>query len=98
MAKTTEAVRLDPKPSPKVVGIEGGRALKARRVSDQFYADGEELMQAVGMPAGYAIVAWDDEGMMQSVLHRGERCPYAPSLLPNLIRDMVKADTVIAAE
>jgi len=83
---------------PKVVGIEGGRTMKARRVADQFYADGDDIMKAVGLPAGYAIVAWDDEGCMQSVLYRGERCPYAPSLLPKLCHDMIKADTIIAAE
>lgn len=71
--------------------IEGGRTLYARDVQAAFADKTEAASVDTPDMAGFLIVVWDDQGMMATKFHHGQMSPYAPSLLPDIIRDSVRA-------
>ncbi len=80
---------------PKVVDE---RAVAANKVHAQFAHDSLNFVTVSPHMAGFSIVAWDDEGTMSSVYYRGENDPFAPMLIPDMVRDMVKADVILPIE
>jgi hypothetical protein len=72
--------------------IEGGRAIQARNVRASFAVDCDEIESTAENMAGYAVVAWDDEGGMTFVYHAGVRNPFSPAMIPDLVRNRVAAE------
>lgn len=81
-----------PKEPPKIVLIEGGRSIKARDVQAEFAKQTEELSHEFDMLAGFAILVWDDEGQIASVVYFGERSSFAPIMIPSIASDVFKQD------
>lgn len=71
---------------PKIVAIEGGRAIKAREVREHMLDKSDACSNAFDNMAGFAIVVWDDEGQTHTATFQGTRCPFAPSLVPQVVR------------
>jgi hypothetical protein len=80
-----------------LVAIEGGRAIAARDVQASFAVDTDDA--STGMPnmAGYVIVAWCDEGGFEVHYHAGNRNPFSPAMIPDLVRGHV-ASSVLQSE
>lgn len=70
--------------------IEGGRHIKARDVQDTLFGEVNILCGEVQTMAGFAVIAWDDEGFVASSYHTGDRNPYAPPLLPDIIAEEIQ--------
>jgi hypothetical protein len=68
-----------------LVQIEGGRAIAARDVQAAFASETETLMLECADMAGFFVVVWDDEGARASVMYRGKRCPYGPTMIKDMI-------------
>lgn len=73
----------------KVYAIEGGRSIKARDVLADFATRTDSLAIEYPLMAGFCIVVWNDEGDAEIAIRRGMRCPYAPTMLVDLIKSKV---------
>lgn len=77
-----------------VRSIEGGRAIKARDVQAEFAKETSSVSELCPNAAGFFVIMWDDEGEFAYSVHKGDRNPYAPSLLPNIVKEKVRAALV----
>lgn len=75
---------------PKLVSIEGGRAIAARDVQAAFAVDADSVSTETLNMAGYIIIAWDDEGGIEIKVSNAPRSPIASILLPNMARELVE--------
>jgi len=77
-----------------VVAIEGGRSIAARDVQAEFAKQTEELSHKYDMLAGFAIMVWDDEGEVSSVVYFGKRSAFGPVLIPSIASEAFKRDVM----
>jgi predicted lipoprotein len=60
---------------------EGRRASAALEVQTDFARDTEAITINCAEMAGYIVIAWDDEGHMQTAMSNGVRSPYSRELI-----------------
>lgn len=80
--------------APKLVAIEGGRSIAARDVQAEFAKQTEELSHEFDTMAGFAVLVWNDEGEITSVIHMGKRNGFSPVLIPVIASDAFKMDVM----
>ena len=80
--------------APFLKVLEGGRAIAANEVLAEFASKTADISTEVETMAGFAVMAWDDEGNLVTEVHIGGRTPFSPMLVPAFARDLFKADIV----
>lgn len=74
--------------------IEGGRNKCANAVLAEFAKETADMAGELGLVAGFAVLMWNDEGEVQTVVHCGERNPFSPVLIPGIASDLFKGDVI----
>lgn len=85
-------------PIGQLVAIEGGRSIAARDVQAEFAKQTEELSHEFDTMAGFAVLVWDDEGQISSVVYFGKRSAFGPVLIPSIASDAFKRDVMVVDE
>lgn len=75
----------------KIVGIEGGRAIQSRFVHERLASDVAAAHKGMPTLSGYVLVTWDDEGYVTGSYQLGQRNPYSPPLVAQIVDEKVKA-------
>lgn len=88
---------LPPPERPKVISIDGGRAIAARDVEAAFRDAVEEVISDCQSPAGFILLVSDDEGFISGVAHMGDRLPYSPDMFSEVLRKQVDSFLISAA-
>ena len=66
------------------------REEEANEVHKLFASRGVDILELSPNMAGFAILAWDDDGTTSSVVYMGENNPFAPILIPGIALDHFK--------
>lgn len=76
---------------PKVVPIEGGRAIAARDVHTELGSAADLAPAECPDMAGFALLTWDDQGFVHSTIYTGPRNPYSPAILKEIAASAVSS-------
>lgn len=71
----------------KLISIDRGRDIEANDVHAQFAEKTERVLVQCERMAGFAVVAWDDEGVAEIEYHQGKNSPLPSMMVPRLVKD-----------
>ncbi len=74
-------------PSLAVVNIAQDRDVQANDVHAHFAEKTERVLTQCERMAGFAVVAWDDEGVAEIEFHQGKNSPLPSMMVPRLVKD-----------
>jgi hypothetical protein len=75
------------KPELKIISVDRGRDIEANDVHAHFAEKTERVLVQCERMAGFAIVAWDDEGVAEIEYHQGKNSPLPSMMVPRLVKD-----------